>query len=206
MRKPFKFMVFSAVFAALCLFAHGCGQSGDNVQALEVPRGYVPEIRVEVEDRIFGFGPFVGYYFKPETPGDFTRLKFICFNERSFYTRDLPENAKLFEGTAVLTRLPDADFDLPESARINPVFFSEAPPQWLGARPEPKDVFVHFHSCYDVQGPVMTGYWIRHDAVAAFTYDMGGRVGPDSPLYHEATPGTDKDFARIIEFDYGPDR
>lgn len=205
MRVPVKFIVFFAVFVALCLFVNGCGQSGDDVPSLDVPRGYVPEIRVEVKDRMFGFGPFVGYYFKPETPGDFTRVKFVCFNERSFYTRNLPENAKLFEGVAILTRLPDADFDLPESGRINPVYFSEAPSQWLDTRPESKDAFVHFHSCYDAQGPVMTGYWIRHDAVAEFTYDMGGRVGPDSPLYHEVTPGTDKDFARIIEFDYGPE-
>lgn len=42
-------------------------------------------------------------------------------------------------------------------------------------------------------------------AVDEFTYDMGGRVGPDSPLYHEVTPGTDRDFAKIMEFDYGPE-
>jgi hypothetical protein len=40
--------------------------------------------------------------------------------------------------------------------------------------------------------------------MAAFTYDMGGRVGPDSVLYHKVMPGSDKAFARIIEFDRGP--
>ena len=63
---------------------------------------------------------------------------------------------------------------------------------------------MHFHSCYNSQGPVLTGYWLRHEARAEFTYDMGGRVGPDSPLYHKVNSGVDKAFGRIIEFDRGP--
>ncbi|MCF8024600.1 MAG: hypothetical protein K9J79_07375 [Desulfobacteraceae bacterium] len=47
---------------------------------------------------------------------------------------------------------------MPDSARINPVYFSEAPYPWLATRPEPKDGFVNFHSCYDAQGAVLTGY------------------------------------------------
>lgn len=194
----------AAFIAFLCLAALGCEQSGGKDAEPDVPRGYVSQIRVEQKDRILNFGPFVGYYFRPETRGDFTRLKFVCFNERSFYTKDLPANARLFEGTAVLARLPDADFTLPDSARINPVYFSEAPSPWIDSRPEPRDEFLHFHSCYDVRGPVLTGYWLRHEAVSEFTYDMGGRVDRESPLYHEVRPGTDKDFARIIEFDSGP--
>ncbi|MFW6297614.1 MAG: hypothetical protein ACOC03_03840 [Desulfosalsimonas sp.] len=200
-----KIIFLIAVLGAFCLCVQGCEKSGTNSTALDVPRGYVSEVQVEDGDRLLHFGPFVGYYFKPETPGDFTRLEFVCFNERSFYTKDVPENAKLYEGTAVLTHLPSADFEIPESSRINPVYFSEAPAGWLETRPEPKDAFVHFHSCYDAQGAVLAGYWIKHDAVAEFTYDMGGRVDPDSSLYHKVTPGTDRDFARIIEFDYGPD-
>ncbi|MBS3810092.1 MAG: hypothetical protein KGY38_08065 [Desulfobacterales bacterium] len=205
MRRTVKSVFIIAVLGAFCLFATGCQKSGTNDSAPDVPRGYISKIQVEVRDRILNFGPFVGYYFKPETPGDFTRVQFICFNEHNFYTKDLPENAKLFEGTAILTRLPKAGFDMPESSRINPVYFSDAPAEWLATRPEPKDAFVHFHSCYDAQGAVLTGYWIRHVAVSEFTYDMGGRVGPDSPLYHKVSPGTDKNFAKIIEFDYGPD-
>ncbi len=204
-RAEFPFIIAVCVFAVICMLAQGCGQSGVNERELDVPRGYVSEIRVEIQDRVVGFGPFVGYYFKPETPGDFTRLRFVSYNERSFYTRDLPENAMLFEGTAILTNLPTVDFDLPDSGRISPVYFSDAPREWLATRPEPQDEYIHFHSCYDAQGPVLTGYWLRHEAVESFTYDMGGRVGPQSPLHHEVTPGTDKAFARIMEFDYGPD-
>ncbi|MFW6011648.1 MAG: hypothetical protein ACOC8R_01040 [Desulfosalsimonas sp.] len=204
MRKTGKPTFLIALLCAFCLFAQGCEKPGSGAKDPDVPRGYASEIQVETEDRLMNFGPFVGYYFKPENPGDFTRVKFVCFNERSFYTNDLPENAKLFEGRAVLTSLPDTGFDLPESGRINPVYFSDAPAEWLATRPEPKDEFVHFHSCYDAQGAVLAGYWIKHDAVAEFTYDMGGRVGPDSSLYHEVSPGIDRDFAKIIEFDYGP--
>jgi hypothetical protein len=53
---------------------------------------------------------------------------------------------------------------------------------------------------------VLTGYWIRHVAVSEFTYDMGGRVGKKSPLYHRVRKGPDREFARIIEFDRGPAR
>ncbi|MFW5989490.1 MAG: hypothetical protein ACOCPQ_04570 [Desulfosudaceae bacterium] len=190
--------------AWFCLIAAGCGQKEETAAGPEVPRGYLSVLEIEKDGRRLGFGPFEGYYFKPDKTADLTRLKFVCFNERSFYTRDLPENARLFEGEAVLTRLPEVDFEIPAADRINPVFFSEAPRPWLESRPRPRDEFLHFHSCYDSQGPVLTGYWVRHKAVAAFTYDMGGRVEPDSPLYHEVTPGVDRDFARIVEFDRGP--
>ncbi len=193
--------------ALFCLAAFGCGPTdkGESARvALDVPRGYTSTLEIEKGDRLLGFGPFVGYYFKPETLDDLSRLHFVCFNERSFYTKDVPENAKLFEGSAILTELADVNRPLPDAHRINPVYFADAPKQWLENRPEPKDAFLHFHSCYDAAGPVLTGYWVRHIGAATFTYDMGGRVGSDSPLYHPVTPGVDKAFARIIEFDRGP--
>lgn len=186
----------------------GCGSSKETSVRLDVPKGYLPVIEIEVNDRILTFGPFVGYYFKPLKSGSFSDIAFVCFNERSFYTRDMPENSLLFKGDAVLTTLPetnDSKFSLTGSRRIYPVFFKTAPLEWLNTRPRPMDAYVHFHSCHDVRGPVLTGYWIRHRAVAAFTYDMGGRVGKDSSLYHRVKPGMDTDFARIIEFDRGPD-
>jgi hypothetical protein len=88
--------------------------------------------------------------------------------------------------------------------RINPVSFEQAPPQWLQSRPQPADVYLHFHSCYDARGAVRQGYWLRHVGVAEFTYDMGGRVSIDSILYHRVKKGEDRDFARLIEFDRGP--
>lgn len=166
-------------------------------------------IEIEIDDHRLRFGPFVGYYFKPVQPGSFSHISFVCFNERSFYSLDMPENSLLFKGDAVLTMLPEINhpgISLTGRRRIHPIFFKTAPPEWLISRPLPMDEYVHFHSCHDRQGPVLTGYWIRHRAVASFTYDMGRRVGKDSPLYHRVTPGVDKGFARIIEFDRGPDR
>ncbi|MEE4363221.1 MAG: hypothetical protein V2J08_04770, partial [Desulfotignum sp.] len=69
----------------------GCGCSGpqdDRQKHLKVPRGYVARLDIQMKDRVLGFGPFVGYYFKPENPEDLTRLTFVCYNEDSFYTRD----------------------------------------------------------------------------------------------------------------------
>lgn len=189
--------------------AVGCGRSGGNgaeAVPLEPPRGYVATLEVEQDGRVFTVGPFMGYYFRPENPSDLSRLEFVAFNEKSWYTTDLPENAKLYEGEAVLARLPDAGVTLPAENRINPIFFDDAPAAWLATRPEPKAEFRHFHSGYDATGPVRFGYWIRHVAVAEFTYDMGGRVGPDSPLYHVVKPGVDTDFAEIVEFDRGPEK
>jgi len=196
--------LFAIFFSIFWLLPQGCEQADNRPAAPNVPRGFAAVIEIEIRDHLVGFGPFVGYYFSPASPGDFTRLEFVCFNERNFYTKDLAENAKLFEGDAVLTRLPDTNFKIPAANRINPVYFSDAPPLWVESRPIPKDEFVHFHSCYDSQGAVLTGYWIRHEAVAAFNYDMGGRVGPDSPLHHRIMPGIDRAFARILEFDQGP--
>jgi hypothetical protein len=118
----------------------------------------------------------------------------------------MPAGAKLYEGTALRTTLPLADIAIPALERINPVFFPEAPEVWRSSRPEPRDLFVHFHSAYNAVGPVLTGYWLSHVAVADFTYDMGGRVGKEGPLSHRVHKGPDQDFTRIIEFDRGPQR
>jgi hypothetical protein len=173
-----------------------------------VPRGYVDRLEIAAADRMLSFGPFVGYYFKPASRGDFEGLDFVCFNERSFYTRDLPANAPLFEGRAVWRELPEGDRTVPPAggARIVPVFFGEAPVAWRDTRPEPREEYRHFHSAYDARGAVRWGYWLRHVALARFTYDMGGRVTEASPLYHEVRPGPDLGFAQIIEFDHGPER
>jgi len=170
-----------------------------------VPRGYVDRLQIQVADRVLSFGPFVGYYFKPQSTDDLHHLDFICFNERSFYTLDLPPNARLFEGQARWQRLPDSPDAIPmDGNRIVPVFFSQAPDAWLTSRPHPQDAFVHFHSAYDGRGAVRYGYWLSHVALEGFIYDMGGRVSSDSPLYHAVQPGPDHGFARIIEFDHGP--
>jgi len=170
-----------------------------------VPRGYVDRLQIHAGDRVLSFGPFVGYYFKPRSADDLSHLDFICFNERSFYTRDLSANARLFEGQARWHRLPETPEPIPaDGRRIVPIFFPQAPEPWLASRPSPREAYVHFHSAYDGRGAVRYGYWLRHIALARFTYDMGGRVTPDSPLYHEVEPGPDHKFARIIEFDHGP--
>ena len=198
-------VVFLVSLVSMAIIFSGCpGPQKDKGTSLKVPKGYVARLDIQLKDRLLGFGPFVGYYFKPLNPEDLTRLSFVCYNEDSFYTRDLPENTLLFEGEALLTQLVDTGFPLPSENRINPVFFGDAPGKWLNDRPRPRDEYLHFHSCYDGLGPVLAGYWIRHEGKASFTYDMGDRIGPDSPLYHEVHPGIDKQFAKIMEFDAGP--
>lgn len=184
----------------------GCSaEPEEQAVLLAIPRGYMPVLEIEQGGSLYTFGPFVGYYFRPESSDSFQRLRFVCFNERQFYTRDLAANVLLFEGDAVLTRLPRSDTPIPATPnRIQPVFEKEIPPAWVASRPEPQEEFVHFHSCYNQGGAVLLGYWLRHSAKHKFTYDMGNRVGPDSPLYHEVTPGVDRDFAFIVEFDQGP--
>jgi hypothetical protein len=175
--------------------------------ALEIPRGYVSRLEVVHEGRRYRFGPFVGYYFRPQNPDDLEDLHFVVFNQDRFYTLDLPADARLFEGRAVFATLPDVGRTLPGAEaeqRIHPVFSGQIPQQWLKTRPSPAEEYLHFHSCYDARGAVRYGYWLRHVATAGFTYDMGGRVGTDSPLYHEVKAGVDRDFARIVEFDRGP--
>lgn len=180
------------------------GSDGSPSGGVVVPHGYMARLEQVHEGLMIGFGPFVGYYFRPEDPKDLSRLQFVCLNENRFYSSDMPDNAKLYEGTALRTTLPLAAITIPDQERINPLFFPEAPAIWRDSRPEPRDLFVHFHSAYNAAGPVRTGYWLRHVAVADFTYDMGGQVGKESPLYHQVRKGPDKDFARIIEFDRGP--
>ncbi|MCB2217709.1 MAG: hypothetical protein KQH59_16690 [Desulfobulbaceae bacterium] len=167
-------------------------------------RGYYSRLDVVSNGQQFSFGPFVGYYFKPQVGDDLGHLEFLCFNERGFYTDEMPKDSLLFRGEAVLTMLSETG-EIPQTKqRITPIFFADAPSDWLQQRPEPQEEFVHFHSAYNRQGAVYTGYWLRHDAVTAFTYNMGGRISADSPLYHRAKPGASDRFPHIIEFDDGP--
>lgn len=194
-----------SVVIMISLLCFGCGGNHRSAPAeKKIPRGYMAKLEIRHNGRVLGFGPFVGYYFAPPDPADLTRLRFVCLNERRFYTRDLPENAPLFEGEAVLTVLPDTGAPLPAADRINPIFPDRIPESWLATRANPRDEFRHFHSCYDAAGPVRAGYWLRHVALEEFTYDMGGRVGPESPLHHRVEPGPDRSFALIVEFDRGP--
>jgi len=187
------------------LVACGTDPTGAPPEKPAVPRGYMDRLEIQVDDRVLSFGPFVGYYFKPSSGSDLSQLDFLCFNERSFYTRDLPAGALLYSGHARWQRLPDAMATIPaDGRRIVPVFFSQVPDVWLDSRPAPSDEYVHFHSAHDGRGAVRYGYWLSHTAKARFTYDMGGRVSPGSPLYHRVEPGPDRQFARIVEFDHGP--
>lgn len=182
----------------------GCPAPHPDSVPLDVPHGYVNRLWFHAEGVRVGFGPFVGYYFKPADPGKLTDLSFRCYNERQFYTSDLPANALLYEGTAVRATLPPEGVIPEGSARIRPAFFQDAPKSWIQTRPGPKDEYLHFHSGYSGAGAARTGYWLRHVAVADFTYDMGGRVKQTSTLHHEVEKGVDKEFPRIIEFDRGP--
>ena len=130
-----------------CRSGQGTDGSSDGVVA--VPHGYMARLEQVHDGRMIGFGPFVGYYFRPEDPRDLSRLRFVCFNENRFYSSDMPDGAKLYEGTAVRATLPRADVAIPTRDRIHPVFFQEAPEAWRNTRPDPQDVFVHFHSCYN---------------------------------------------------------
>ena len=116
--------VASAVAMSGCRSDQGIGGSGGVVA---VPHGYMARLEQVHDGRMIGFGPFVGYYFRPDDPRDLSRLQFICFNENRFYSSDMPDGAKLFEGTAVRSTLPEADIAIPTQERINPVFFPEAP-------------------------------------------------------------------------------
>ncbi len=190
--------------AFLLVAVSGVAQS--QASESKVPRGYYSRLELSHQGQRLSFGPFVGYYFKPQTGADMTRLDFLCLNERSFYTDQLPEDAVLFHGESVLATLPGLGAIPQGKQRITPVFFDEAPAAWREQRPKPQEQYVHFHSAYDSNGPVRTGYWLRHDAVTEFTYNMGGRLSQDSPLYHQARPGEGERFPRIIEFDAGPAR
>lgn len=202
-------MIRATVYGILLLILLGaCSGAGERQQdavKLEVPRGFQSVLRVELDGEMARFGPFVGYYFRPVNPDDLSELRFVCFNERGFYSSDMPINARLFEGTARLGRLPGKRQAQPvPTGRITPVYFKDAPSSWPATRPEPQEVFLHFHSLHDGRGARMDGYWLAHEATASFTYDMGGRVKPGSPLYHKVSPGPDRNFARIVEFDQGP--
>lgn len=204
--RALRFAAALAAWGALFgLLPGGCDAPGQGTVPLEIPHGALARLEQMTGGRLQGFGPFVGYYFRPRAPGDFSVLDLWCFNERGFYASDAPVNALLYTGEARLSKLPETDFSRPAGdERIRPVFFDDAPAAWLVSRPQPQELFVHFHSLYDRTGATDWGYWLRHDARRTFTYDMGGRIAAEGPLYHKVEPGPDAGFARIVEFDYGP--
>lgn len=196
---------FSLLCFILIFFPAACSDSPPERLPLKVPRGFVPVLELVKDDRLLFFGPFTGYYFRQLQPGDPSRLQFVCLNEEGLYTDDLPVNARLYKGEAVLATLAEQPAVKPETGdRIRPVFFDAAPRAWLENRPQPREEFLHFHSCYNARGAVYAGYWLRHEALAEFTYNMAGRLTQESVLYHRVEPGVDREFAPVIEFDQGP--
>jgi len=193
----------SSVICLLVCLALLTGVVSDAEAAQDIPRGFYPRLEISHAGRTLMFGPFVGYYFKPISGADTSRLEFVCYNERQFYTDELPADTLLFKGEAVLTTLPEVKAIPASGQRITPIFASEAPDAWLKTRPEPQENFRHFHSTYNRNGATYTGYWLKHDAVESFTYNMGGRLSAESPLYHQARPENQADFPAIIEFDRG---
>jgi hypothetical protein len=119
--------LLNAALRAGLVFLSACGQDRTSADALRVPRGFFRTLRIETAGGIVSFGPFIGYYFAPESGSDLSRLRFVCFNERTHYTRDLPENALLFEGQARCTVLPDADFDIPYTTAPHPARINVLP-------------------------------------------------------------------------------
>jgi hypothetical protein len=92
------------------------GIDGSSGGVVAVSHGYMARLEQVHDGRMIGFGPFMGYYFPPENPGDLNRLRFVCFNENRFCSSDMPDGAKLYEGMAVRVTLTEA---------------------WLNTRPEP---------------------------------------------------------------------
>ena len=108
--------------AFLLVAVSGVAQS--QASESKVPRGYYSRLELSHQGQRLSFGPFVGYYFKPQTGADMTRLDFLCLNERSFYTDQLPEDAVLFHGEAVLATLPGLGAIPQGKQRITPVFLT----------------------------------------------------------------------------------
>lgn len=183
---------------ALCLIVAGVA-AGKEAGAAE--EAATDQVVFQHRGRELRFGPFVGYRF--EQTEDPTTIRFVCRNERQFYTDDLPAGTILYGGEARLVELAPANKPLPRKGRVNPLRYDEVPQPWLATRPAPVEDWRHFHSCHDTHGAVRSGYWLRHEAEAAFVYDMGGRVGPESVLYHRVEPGIDRGFAQLMEFDHG---
>jgi len=86
----------------------GC-PSAEAPLSVVVPHGYMARLQQVRDGRLIQFGPFVGYYFRPQDPDDPSRLRFVCFNEKKFYSSDRAEGAKLYEGVAVRATLPESD-------------------------------------------------------------------------------------------------
>ena len=76
----------------------------------------------------------------------------VCFNENRFYSSDMPDGAKLYEGTALLVTLPPTDISLPNENRSHPLFFQEAADVWRNSRPEPQDELFIFTPATTVSG------------------------------------------------------
>ena len=102
------------------------GGDGSSGGGITIPHGYMARLEQVHEGRLIGFGPFVGYYFRPEDPRDLGRLSFVCFNEKRFYSSDMPDGAKLYEGTALLVTLPSADIVIPGPGQDQSDIFSRS--------------------------------------------------------------------------------
>jgi len=103
------------------------GTDGSSGGLAVVPHGYMARLEQVHDGRMIGFGPFVGYYFRPEDPEDLSWLRFVCFNENRFYSSGIPDGAKLYEGTALRATRPGSMSPSPPMKGSIRYFFRKRP-------------------------------------------------------------------------------
>lgn len=166
------------------------------------PEGWNRTLAFSYEGDELRFGGIHGHYWRwlDQEEG---RICGLHYNTDKVHASGVDDGRLLYAVEGRLVRLPIPEDQVPQPAEegaVLQVLTGDVPLIWLG-EPQPPG-YVYWHSAYTEQNRASAvGFWLKHTALIAFTFDMGGE--PGYPFTRDVKPGVDLAYAPKLNFDRG---
>lgn len=166
------------------------------------PEGWSRILTVPYEGETLRFGGIHGHYWR-WLDRDEGRICGLHYNTDKIHATGVDDGRLLYAVEGYLVRLPIPEEQVPQpeqEAAVLQLLTGDVPLTWLG---EPRAAgYVYWHGTYTEQNRASAvGFWLKHTALIAFTFDMGGE--PGYPFTHDVKPGVDLQYAPKLNFDRG---
>jgi len=195
-------LVLSHVLSGTAASCERWARSAPAYDPRSAPEGWSRILTFTYEGETLRFGGIHGHYWRwlDEDEG---RICGLHYNTDKIHASGVDDGRLLYAVEGRLVRLPIPDDQVPqpvEEEAVLQLLTGDVPLTWLG-EPRPPG-YVYWHGAYTEQNRASAvGFWLKHTALIAFTFDMGGE--PGYPFTHDVKPGVDLLYAPKLNFDRG---
>jgi len=166
------------------------------------PEGWQRIVAFTYEGELLRFGGIHGHYWRWLDPEE-GRICGLHYNTDKVHASGVADGRLLYAVEGYLVRLPIPEGQVPQPEQegvVLQLLTGDVPLAWLG-EPRPPG-YVYWHGAYTEENRASSvGFWLKHTALIAFTFDMGGE--PGYPFVHEVKPGVDLAYPPKLNFDRG---